>query len=42
MPALRPVDNPSGAVVSTNSLTNYLLIKSQYDMSYNLDAGKPI
>ncbi len=34
--------NPSGAVVSTSSPTNYLLVKPQYAMGYNRDAGKAI
>jgi endonuclease G len=34
--------NPSGAVVSTASPTNYLLVKKQYAMGYNRDQGKAI
>lgn len=34
--------NPSGAVTSTASPTNYLLVKSQYVVGYNRDQGKPI
>jgi endonuclease G len=34
--------NPSGAVVSTTSPTNYLLTKFQYTVGYNRDQGKPI
>jgi endonuclease G len=34
--------NPSGAVTSTSSPTNYLLIKPQYTIGYNRDQGKPI
>jgi endonuclease G len=34
--------NPSGAVASTSSPTNYLLTRSQYAVGYNRDAGKPI
>jgi hypothetical protein len=34
--------NPSGAVASTTSPTNYLLIKPQYSVGYNRDQGKPI
>jgi endonuclease G len=34
--------NPSGAVTSTSSPTNYLLIKPQYTVGYNRDQGKPI
>ena len=33
--------NPSGAVASTASPTNYLLTKPQYALSYNRDQGKP-
>jgi endonuclease G len=33
--------NPSGAVASTASPTNYLLTKSQYSLSYNRNQGKP-
>jgi len=33
--------NPSGAVASTSSPTNYLLVKEQYTLSYNRDQGKP-
>jgi endonuclease G len=33
--------NPSGAVASTSSPTNYLLTKPQYTLSYNRDQGKP-
>jgi len=33
--------NPSGAVTSTSSPTNYLLVKDQYTLSYNRDQGKP-
>jgi endonuclease G len=33
--------NPSGAVASLTSLTNYLLSKPQYALSYNRDQGKP-
>ncbi len=34
--------NPSGAVTSTSSPTNYLLVKPQYALGYNRDQGKPI
>lgn len=34
--------NPSGAVASTSSPTNYLLVKPQYAVGYNRDQGKPI
>jgi endonuclease G len=34
--------NPSGAVASTTSPTNYLLTRSQYTVGYNRDQGKPI
>lgn len=34
--------NPSGAVASTSSPTNYLLVKPQYTVGYNRDQGKPI
>jgi endonuclease G len=34
--------NPSGAVASTSSPTNYLLVKPQYTLGYNRDQGKPI
>jgi len=34
--------NPSGAVSSTSSPTNYLLLKTQYATGYNRDQGKPI
>jgi endonuclease G len=34
--------NPSGAVTSTSSPTNYLLIRPQHALGYNRDAGKPI
>ncbi|TDN39265.1 DNA/RNA non-specific endonuclease [Hymenobacter sp. UV11] len=34
--------NPSGAVNSTSSPTNYLLTKPQYTVGYNRDAGKPM
>jgi len=34
--------NPSGAVTSTSSPTNYLLVKPQYAVGYNRDQGKPI
>jgi endonuclease G len=34
--------NPSGAIASTASPTNYLLVKSQYVVGYNRDQGKPI
>ncbi len=34
--------NPSGAVTSTSSPTNYLLVKTQYTVGYNRDAGKPL
>jgi endonuclease G len=43
----RPADdnltlgNPSGAVTSTSSPTNYLLTRTQYAVSYNRDQGKP-
>jgi len=33
--------NPSGAVTSTSSPNNYLLVKDQYTLSYNRDQGKP-
>jgi endonuclease G len=33
--------NPSGAVASTASPTNYLLTRPQYAVSYNRDQGKP-
>ena len=33
--------NPSGAVASASSATNYLLVKDQYTLSYNRDQGKP-
>jgi endonuclease G len=33
--------NPSGAVASTASPTNYLLVKPQYTVGYNCDQGKP-
>lgn len=33
--------NPSGAVASTSSPTNYLLMRPQYTVSYNRDQGKP-
>jgi endonuclease G len=33
--------NPSGAVASPSSATNYLLVKNQYTLSYNRDQGKP-
>ncbi len=33
--------NPSGAVASLTSPTNYLLTKPQYVLSYNRDQGKP-
>jgi len=33
--------NPSGAITSTASPTNYLLVKPQYTLSYNRDQGKP-
>lgn len=33
--------NPSGAVASPSSPTNYLLIKPQYAVGYNRDQGKP-
>jgi endonuclease G len=33
--------NPSGAVASTSSPSNYLLVKDQYTLSYNRDQGKP-
>jgi endonuclease G len=33
--------NPSGAVASSTSPTNYLLTKPQYAISYNRDQGKP-
>ena len=33
--------NPSSAVASTSSPTNYLLVKDQYSLSYNRDQGKP-
>jgi endonuclease G len=31
--------NPSGAVASSASPTNYLLVKSQYVVGYNRDQG---
>jgi endonuclease G len=31
--------NPSGAVASSTSPTNYLLVKSQYVVGYNRDQG---
>jgi endonuclease G len=34
--------NPSGALTSTSSPTNYLLVKPQYTVGYNRDQGKPI
>ncbi len=34
--------NPSGAVASTSSPTNYLLVKDQYALSYNRDQGKSV
>jgi endonuclease G len=34
--------NPSGAVSSISSPTNYLLLKTQYATGYNRDQGKPI
>jgi endonuclease G len=34
--------NPSGAVTSTSSPTNYLLVRPQYAVGYNRDQGKPI
>jgi endonuclease G len=34
--------NPSGAVSDPGSPTNYLLLKPQYAVGYNRDAGKPI
>jgi endonuclease G len=34
--------NPSGAVSSTSSPTNYLLVRPQYAVGYNRDQGKPI
>lgn len=34
--------NPSGAVTSTASPTNYLLVKPQYAVGYNRDQGKSI
>jgi endonuclease G len=34
--------NPSGAIASTASPTNYLLVKPQYVVGYNRDQGKPI
>jgi endonuclease G len=33
--------NPSGAVASLSSPSNYLLVKDQYTLSYNRDQGKP-
>ncbi|MGC4027177.1 MAG: DNA/RNA non-specific endonuclease [Mesorhizobium sp.] len=33
--------NPSGAITDTGSYSNYLLVKSQYAMSYSRDEGKP-
>ncbi|MGI4738671.1 MAG: DNA/RNA non-specific endonuclease [Janthinobacterium lividum] len=33
--------NPSGAVASEASPTNYLLVKNQYTLSYHRDQGKP-
>ena len=33
--------NLSGAVASTASPSNYLLVKDQYTLSYNRDQGKP-
>lgn len=32
--------NPSGAITSTGSYSNYLMVKSQYAMSYSRDDGK--
>lgn len=34
--------NPSGAVTSTSSPTNYLLVKNQYAVGYNRDQGKAL
>src|SRR5581483_4421528 len=31
--------NPSGAVTSTSSPNNYLMVKPQYDLSYNSSKG---
>jgi endonuclease G, mitochondrial len=33
--------NPSGAVADVNQPTNYLMVKSQYALSYHRDQGKP-
>jgi endonuclease G len=33
--------NPSGAVTNTANYTNYLLVKTQYTMSYHRDRGEP-
>jgi len=33
--------NPSGATTDTNNLTNYLLAKPQFALSYNCDRGTP-
>jgi endonuclease G, mitochondrial len=33
--------NPSGAVTSTSNYWNYLLVKTQYSMSYHRDRGTP-
>ena len=33
--------NPSNATTSTSNPTNYLLVKTQYSMSYHRDQGKP-
>lgn len=33
--------NPSGAVASPSSPTNYLLVRDQYALSYHRDQGKP-
>lgn len=33
--------NPSGAVASMASPTNYLLVKPQYMVGYSRDQGKP-
>lgn len=33
--------NPSGATTDVNNYTNYLLVKSQFTMSYHRDKGKP-
>ena len=33
--------NPSGATTSTSNFTNYLMIRTYYDLSYNRDRGQP-